>query len=73
MSDQDVQELEDIFPALSGEAFAAARERVIASGLSVLQSEGDVIVEVSPDGQKKFVKKIEPPMYLEIGSTFTIR
>lgn len=73
MSDEDIQDLENSFPTMSGEAFAAARERALASGLSVLQTEGDLIVEVSPDGGKKIVKRIEPPTYLEIGSTFTIR
>jgi hypothetical protein len=38
MSDHDIQVLESQFPALSGQAFAAARAQVLASGQSVLQS-----------------------------------
>jgi len=40
MSDQDIQQLESQFPALSGRAFAAARQSVLAAGQSVLQTEG---------------------------------
>jgi len=41
LSDQEIQQLENQFPAISGSAFADARERVLASGQSVLQSEGE--------------------------------
>ncbi len=73
MSDQDIQQLESQFPAISGAAFAAARERVLKSGQSVLQSEDGVIYEVFPDGHRVPVKKIEPPTQLASGSIFTIR
>jgi hypothetical protein len=52
MSDQDIQKLESQFPAISGSAFAAARDRALASGQSVLQSQDGVIYEVFPDGRK---------------------
>jgi hypothetical protein len=73
MSDQDIQQLESQFPAVSGSAFAAAREQTLASGQSVLQSEDGVIYEVFPDGRKVMVKKIEPPIQVVAGSIFTIR
>lgn len=73
MSDQDIQKLESQFPALSGAAFAAARQRVLASGQSVLQSEDGVIYEVFPDGRRVPVKRIEPPTQFQSGSIFTIR
>jgi hypothetical protein len=73
MSDQDIQQLESEFPAMSGVVFAAARERVLASGQSVLQSQDGVIYEVFPDGRKVVVKTIEPPMSVIPGSIFTIR
>ena len=50
--------LEEEFPNQAGQAFAEAREEVLASGQSVLQTEGDSIFEVFPDGRKVFVKKI---------------
>ncbi|MGA9040194.1 MAG: hypothetical protein WB421_06640 [Terriglobales bacterium] len=73
MSDQEIQQIESQFPAISGSAFAAAREQVLASGQSVLESQDGVIYEVFPDGRKVAVKQIEPPTAVVSGSIFTIR
>ena len=75
MSDQerDLQRMENLFPQVSGLAFATAREQVLASGQSVLQSEGAAIYRVFPDGRKEFVKKIEPPTPAVPGSKFALR
>jgi len=73
MSDQDIQQLESQFPAVSGSAFAAARARVLASGQSILESQDGIIYEVSPDGCKRPVKKIEPPTQFVTGKIFTLR
>jgi hypothetical protein len=73
MSDQDIQKLESQFPTVSGSAFAEAREQVLASGQSVLQSEDGIIYEVFPDGRRVKVKKIEPPVQMASGSVFKIR
>ena len=75
MSDQEneIQRLENKFPPVSGSAFAAARERVLASGQSVLQSEGEFIYRFFPDGHKELVKRIEPPTAAISGSKFIIR
>ena len=73
MSDQDIQNLESQFPAVSGSAFATARERVLASGQSVLQSEDGMIYEVFPDGHRVEVRKIKPPTQVVSGSFLTIR
>ena len=56
-----LQEFRDVAFAL-GSAFAAARDRVLASGQSVLQSEGGFIYRVFPDGRKELVKQIDPPV-----------
>lgn len=73
MSDHDIQVLESQFPALSGQAFAAASQRVLASGQSVLQTEGSFVVRVFPDGRKEVVKQIEPPTQVKPGTIYTIR
>lgn len=73
MSDTDIQVLESQFPAVSGQAFAAAREQVLASGQSVLQSEGAFVIRVFPDGRKEVVKEIEPPTRVKSGTIYTIR
>lgn len=75
MPDQEnnIEELENQFPALSGAAFAAARERVLASGNSVLQSEQGHIYEIFPDGRRVLLKNIEPPTPNASGRKITIR
>jgi len=73
MTDQDIQKLENQFPAVSGSAFASARQRVLESGQSVLQSENGVIYRVFPDGRREEVKKIDPPAMFQAGKRFSIR
>jgi hypothetical protein len=74
MSDQEseIQRLESQFPLVSGHAFATAREKVLASGQSVLQADGGFIYRVFPDGRKERVKKIDPPAPAIPGTKFTI-
>ena len=73
MSDQDIQVLESQFPAISGQAFAAARQQVLASGQSVLQSEGKFVFRVFPDGRKEVMKEIEPPSPVKRGTKYTLK
>lgn len=73
MSDQDFQLLESQFPAVSGQAFASARQEVLASGQSVLQTEGAYIFRVFPDGHQEVVKQIEPPTEGIPGTIFRIQ
>jgi hypothetical protein len=75
MTDQErhLQELERHFPQASGEAFASARAQVLASGQSVLQSEGGFVVRVLPNGRKQRIKQLEPPTPAIPGTTFIIR
>ena len=73
MSEQDIQQLANQFPAVSGSAFAAARELVLASGQSVLESQDGVIYEVFPDGRRVAVKQIEPSTQYVLGQIFTIQ
>jgi hypothetical protein len=68
-----IEKSESEFPATSGSVFAAARERVLAAGQSVLQSEDGVIYEVFPDGHRLPVKHIEPPIPDVCGRRITIR
>jgi len=75
MADQEnnIERLENQFPPLSGVAFDTARKQTLDYGLSVLQSEGGVIYEVSPDGVRKFVKQIDPPTTIAPGLKINIR
>jgi hypothetical protein len=72
MSDQDIQKLEDQFPLVAGSAFVEARQEALAHGLSVLQSENGVIYEVFPDGRRREVKRVAPPVAVVSGSIITI-
>jgi hypothetical protein len=67
-NDPEIESLEAQLPAASGVAFSNARAQVLASGQSVLQSEGGVIYEVFPDGHRLFVKTVEPPSTVIVGS-----
>jgi hypothetical protein len=71
-SEQRIRELEEEIPYLAGEAFAAARAAVLASGHSVLQSERGVIYEVFPDGRRIERKRIDPPVPTKKGTTFNL-
>ena len=71
--EKDIANLENQFPPASGSAFATAREQVLASGQSVLQSEDGSIYEVFPDGTKRWVKNIEAPTPVAPGSKIEIR
>ena len=71
--EKDIANLENQFPPASGSAFATAREQVLASGQSVLQSEDGSIYEVFPDGTKRWVENIEAPTPVAPGSKIEIR
>ena len=75
MTDQekDIERLETQFPAISGSAFASAREQALASGQSVFQSEDGCIYEVFPSGRRVAVKEIEPPASDTRGRKIIIR
>ena len=73
LPEDELERLEGVLPRASGIAFAAARARVLASGQSLLQSEGGVIYEVFPDGRRRFVKAIEPPTAVVSGSKIVLR
>ena len=71
--ERQLQELENRLPLASGEAFAAARAQVLASGQSVLQTEAGFIVRVFPDGRKQRLKPNDPPTPVTPGTILTIR
>ena len=71
--ENNIEELERRFPTLAGAAFAATRARVLAAGLSVLESDQGRLYEVFPDGRRVLVKNIEPPIPNIRGRRFTIR
>jgi hypothetical protein len=72
-SEAEIKALEDQFPTLSDEVFRQACQKALASGFSVMQSIDGVIYEVFPDGTRRFVKTIEPPIPVTPGTKLIIR
>jgi hypothetical protein len=70
--EKHLEDLENAFPAVSGSAFASAREQTLAAGHSVLESEQGTIYEVFPDGRRIAVKKIAPPVRVVPNSVIAI-
>lgn len=58
----DIEFLEEHIPELAEAAVTQAYWQTLASGSSVLESDNGVIYEVFPDGTRKAVKTIEPPI-----------
>ena len=69
----DLAKLEADFPGLSGQAFAAAAQRSLAEGLSIMQIAGDQVVRISPDGQTTVVKGAPRPIKVKVGDKIQIR
>ena len=63
---------EDDIAPLAGEAFAAAYNAAISAGCSVLEARGDKLVEVSPDGKERIVKRIAGPTKTAVGDRYLI-
>ncbi len=71
--EQIILELDEQIPAMAGAVFAAARARTLASGQSVLESDNGAIYEVFPDGTRKWVMAIAPPIVVKKGTIIMLR
>lgn len=58
--EQTLDFLESQIPALAAAAVVVAHHNALASGLSVLQIEGDELIEQFPDGSRRVVKTLIP-------------
>ncbi len=61
LREEEIEELEQRFPALAAGAFAAARAQALAAGWSVLETGDAMLWEVFPDGTSRASKAIESP------------
>jgi hypothetical protein len=73
MSENELDKLEAEFPSRASAAFAAAREKALNAGFSVLHSENGVLVEVFPDGRRIERGRVEPPLQVPPGTRFRLR
>ena len=71
LNEEQIEELEGQFPEMAGIAFAAY-QRTLAAGLNVLVSDAGFIFEVFPDGRRKTIKQIAPPMLVVKGTRLKI-
>ena len=65
MNEREIDYLEEQIPALAAAACKIAYWQALMSGNSVLIAENGEILEVFPDGTRKLVKKIDPPIKTE--------
>jgi hypothetical protein len=73
LSEEEIEELERRFPEMAAAAFAQARARALAAGLSVVETQDAMLYEVFPDGTRKAIKPIEPPTIVVKGSKLKIQ
>jgi hypothetical protein len=73
LSEKAIDYLEAHIPELIELAFKQAYWAALVSGSSVLMSENGSIVEVFPDGERKFIQKLPPWTPLTRGQKFEIR
>ncbi len=59
LDDKTLDFLEQQIPDLAAAAVTIAYNETLAAGLSVLQVEGDELIEQFPDGSKRVVKKLK--------------
>ncbi len=65
--EKTMQFLEDHIPELAESAFKQAYWQALASGSSVLEVDGNQIVEVFPDGTRKLIKQIAESIPVTLG------
>lgn len=73
MSEKEMLELEERIPAKADKAFKAARDRALAAGRSVVFAENGMIFRLFPDGTRKELKRIAPPVRLKRAAKFLIK
>ena len=73
LSEKALDYLEAHIPELAEVAFKQAYWAALASGSSVLVSENGRLVEVFPDGERKFIKKLPPWTSVTRGQKLEIR
>ncbi len=71
--EQALDSLEEQIPALSAAAVTVAYWAALSAGHSVLEVEGDAIVEVFPDGTHRVVRAIEPATLAVTGTKLVLR
>lgn len=72
LDEESISFLEEHIPELAEGAFKQAYWAALASGSSVLISENGNLVEVFPNGKRKFIKHLPPPISVTPGEKWEI-
>jgi len=72
-TEKRIEHLERQIPSLSAAAVGTAHRQALAAGQRVLVSGDDGIYEIGPGGTKKFVKAMERPLSVPVGTRVRIR
>lgn len=72
LSDIEIDNLETLIPTWAAAATRAAGIRALASGQTVLRTEGSQIVAVSGDGTKRVVGEAAPRRRVTVGEAIRV-
>ncbi len=70
---EDFQQTEDDIPALAKRAVREAYAQALNSGQSVFKVEDGYLVEVSADGSRRLIRKLESSVSVEAGQSASLR
>lgn len=72
LTEKAIDFLEQHIPEQAVMALKQAYWKALASGSSVLVCEGGHLIEQFPDGTKKIIKKVSPPIRVQAGQKWDI-
>lgn len=70
LNEESIDFLEKCIPKLAEGAFKQAYLNALTSGSSVLMSEDGNLVEIFPDGKRKFIKHLPPSIKVKLGRKY---
>jgi hypothetical protein len=68
-----LDKIEAEYASMAGSVFAAARARAIEAGHDLVEVEGDLLVRISPNGDREILKRIRPPRDVEPGVAYCLK
>jgi len=72
LTEKSMRFLEEQIPELAEAAIKEAYWSALSSGSSVLERYDDDLVEIFPDGTRKFIKKLPPYIIVTKGQKFIL-
>lgn len=72
MTEEAMFFLEEHIPELANAAIKQAYWQALAAGSTVLEVDNGKLVEVSPDGSRKFIKEMPPRTAVRLGQRIEI-